>query len=73
MENVFTRRINLDELDGVPLSEYTPQQLVAYLCKNYPANPIGALNSMRDNFEVGFVLASQTKPILEVLSSAERN
>jgi len=67
MKNVFQRTVNLDELKDKPLSDYTPEQLVAYLTTYYKGDPKGALSNYERNHEIGFVLADQTRLLLKGL------
>lgn len=72
-KNVYERVYNVEDLKDKPLSDYEPGELVAYLLKAYPGDPIGALKMLRDNYDVGFVLGESTLILLEGLQSAKSN
>lgn len=68
--NVFEASFDPEEVKGLPLADYSVKQLVGYLLKYYPANPMGALKDIRYNGEVGYVLGTETEIILEGIRSA---
>ncbi len=68
--NVFTRNYNIQDLKDVPLADYTPQELVAFVTTKYPGDARGAIKAMRDNYEIGFILWSQTNTLLGGLEYA---
>ena len=73
MKNVFLRVVNVQELKDKPLADYTPSELVAYLTHAFPGDPKGALKVLRDNYEVGSVLANTTSLLLEGLLNVKRD
>ena len=73
MRNIFQRSTNLSKLENVPLSDYKPYELAAYVTKAYPGDPIGALNMLSDNHEIGTVLYTTTKILVEGLQGVKRD
>lgn len=73
MQNVFLRRFDKEAVKGLPLSDYKPEQLVAHLIQHYPGDPIGALQNMMDNYEVGYLLYNTTLTLLEGFRSDKRD
>lgn len=73
MQSVFERVSKDDRLEGVPLADYEPYQLVAHLRRAYPGDPKGALEILKNNLEIGFVLYSVTLTLLEGLDSVKGN
>lgn len=65
MQNVFERICAEEQTEGKALSDYEPYQLAAYMLRNYPGDPIGALKLYKDNLDVGVVLYSITRTLLE--------
>lgn len=72
MKNVFQRHYDMSKLESVPLADYEPGELVAYLTNAYPGDPIGALNLLKDNNEIGSVLYNTTKLLVEGLQGVKR-
>jgi len=70
--NVFQRRYKLDDLKAKSFSDYTPGELVSYVTTVFPGDPIGALKSMRDTYEIGSILYGKTLTMLEVVVDATR-
>ena len=73
MKTIFERKVDLKQLEGVSLADYKPTELCAYILKEYPGNPLGALRCMRDNVEIGNVLGEQTRVLLEGVIDVKRN
>ena len=73
MKSVFERACDISKLEGVPLADYKPYELVAYVRRAYPGDPKGALKILRDNIEIGDILYSVTLTLLEGLDSVKRN
>ena len=73
MKNIFQRRVDQESLVGVPLSDYTSAELVAYVTTAYPGDPIGALNMLANNYEIGSVLYNETKILVEGLRGVKRD
>lgn len=73
MKLIFERMTDLKQLEGVPLADYKPTELCAYILKKYPGNPIRALECMCENMEIGNVLGEQTRVLLEGVVDVERN
>ena len=48
-----------------PLYEYSSSELVCYLLKKYPENPIEAIDRMAENLDIGSILYPEAKIILE--------
>lgn len=71
--NVYQRRYKLTDLKDKPYADYTPEEMVSYCTTAFPGDPIGALNSMRDNLEIGNVLYSHTRTLLEVIQNVKRD
>lgn len=67
MKNIYQRNVDLSSLKGKPYGDYKPEELVAYLTTAYPGDPVGMLLQMQKNYEIGLVLAGQTKTLLEGL------
>lgn len=72
-KNVYQRSYELDRLKEKPKSDYSAEELVAFLTTAYPGDPIGALKIYMDNFEIGFVLYKKTKVLLEGLQGVKRD
>lgn len=73
MRSVFERVADGDNLDEVPLSDYEPYQLAAYMLRCYPGDPTGALKIYSDNHEIGDILYRTTLSLLEGFKSVKRN
>lgn len=73
MKSVFERIVNLDEVRDIPLSEYSPKELCAFILRTYPNDPVGAIKLMRENLEVGDILGNQTQLLLEGYINVNRN
>lgn len=71
--NVFVRVVDLEAIKDLPLSNYDVKQLTAYLIQNYPNDPIGALSLMVQNLEVGYVVSSRVRLILERVGYDKRS
>ena len=67
MNNVFQRTVDIQSLKRKLLSDYTPQELAAYLTTRFKGDPKGALTNFERNHEVGSVLARQTMLLLKGL------
>ena len=65
MKSVFERIVNLDDVKDIPLAEYSPKELCAFILHTYPNDPVGAVKLMRENLEIGDVLGSQAQLLLE--------
>lgn len=65
MASVFERLASMEVSSDVPLCDYKPYQLAAYVLKAYPNASIEALTNMRDNLEIGNVLYNTTFALLE--------
>ena len=64
--NAYTRLIKEIKFDeNKPLCEYTTNELVAYVLDRYPQDPIGAVNRMYSELEIGRLLYHPTVIILE--------
>lgn len=63
--NVFIKSVDLEAIKDLPLSSYDVKQLTAYVLNKYPNDPLGALSLMVQNLEVGYVVSSRTRIILE--------
>lgn len=48
-----------------PLCDFSKEELTAHIIRNYAGDPIGVLNSLYQKMEIGFVLYSTTKTLLE--------
>lgn len=73
MKNIFQRVIDVNSLKGKEKSDYSPEELVAYLTTVYPDDPMGALRYMRENYTVGVMLGEQTALLLEGIRSVKTN
>ena len=73
MKSVFERVTKLEDIKDVPLMEYSPKELCAYIMSTYPHDPLGAIKVMRDNLIVGNVLGEQTQLLLEGYVNVNRN
>ena len=71
MKNVFINNVQLPE-ESVPLSDYTTEQLVAYLTSNYSGDPIGVLTNIYNNGEIGSILYQKTNLILEAMGYVKK-
>lgn len=71
-KNMFVRAVDLDAIKSVQLCDYSEEQLVAFLITNYPNDPIGALNTMITNLEVGSVLSGRVRVMLEAMRNVKR-
>lgn len=60
-------RLDISEKAGVPLADYKPEELTAFLLQKYPAAPIEKLDALKTNIEIGHVLYNQTKMLLRGL------
>lgn len=73
MKNVYQRSYNMECLKDKPVSDYSPEELVAFVTTAYPGDPLGALKIYIDNLEIGYVLYAKTKVLLEGLQGVKRN
>lgn len=73
MRSVFERVAAEDVVEGIPVADYKPYQLAAYMLQHYAGDPVGALKIYYDDHDIGFVLYSTTKSLLEGFQSVERN
>lgn len=73
MKNVYQRSIPMEGLKDKPVSDYSPEELVAFITTAYPGDPKGALKVYMDNLEIGYVLYEKTKVLLEGLQGVKRN
>lgn len=71
--NVFTRTYSMEDLKSKPLADYEPGELVSYLLNTYPGDPRGAIQMLRQNYEIGFVLAESAIILLEGLQRDTSN
>lgn len=71
--NVYQRQYKLNQLKGKQIADYTSGELVSYCTTAFPGDPLGALESMRDNLEIGSILYGETKTLLEVLQDVKRD
>lgn len=71
--DVFIRTVDLKSLENKQTSDFTIEELVAYLLSKYPNDPLGALSIMSNNLEVGSVLSSRAKIILERIGYDKRS
>lgn len=67
MNNVFQRQVDIQTLKDVPVADYSPQELVAFLTTAYPYDPLGALDALREKYMIGTILADRTRLLLEGL------
>lgn len=64
--NVYTRLIKESIFDEKkPLCDYTTNELVAYVLDRYPNDPVGAVDQMFGDLEIGSLLYRPTVIILE--------
>lgn len=73
MKNIFQRCFDSDKLKDIPLSDYEPGELAAYVTKAYPGDSLGALKLLLDNHEIGSVLYNTTKVLVEGLQGVKRD
>lgn len=71
--DIFIRTVDLKSLENKQTSDFTIEELVAYLLNKYPNDPLGALSIMSNNLEVGSVLSSRAKIILERIGYDKRS
>lgn len=71
-QNIFERVNPLDNIKRKEFSDYTASELCSYILHTYPTDPLGALQVMIDNVEVGLVLGRTAKLLLEGYLDAER-
>lgn len=61
-------RLDISDKAGVPLADYKPEELTAFLVQKYPAAPLEKLDALKTNIEIGRVLYHQTKMLLRGLN-----
>ncbi len=61
-------RIDISDKAGVPLADYKPEELTAFLVQKYPVAPFEKLDALRHNIEIGQVLYYQTIMLLRGLN-----
>ena len=67
MSNIFQRVIDVQSLHNKSLSDYKPDELVAFITTAYPYDPKGALKLMREKYMVGELLGREAELLLEGL------
>lgn len=72
--NAYTRLMKrtLSE-ESKPLHEYSAKELVAYAVTNYPNDPVGAVDQLLENLEIGSVLFHTTVVILEGMGYVKKH
>lgn len=71
--NAFTRMFKDVEFDTAkPLSDYSPTELVGFVLIEYPNDPVGAVDSLLENLEIGAVLYYPTIAILEGMGHVKK-
>lgn len=66
-------RIDISDKAGVPLADYKPEELTAFLIQKYPAAPMEKLDALKTNIEIGSVLYYQTMMLLRGLNYDKGN
>lgn len=66
-------RIDISDKVGVPLADYKPEELVAFLVQKYPVAPMEKLDALKTNIEIGSVLYYQTNMLLRGLNYDKGN
>lgn len=66
-------RLNISDKANVPLADYKPEELTAFLVQKYPVAPIEKLDALRTNVEIGQILYLQTKMLLRGLNYDKGN
>lgn len=61
-------RLDIGNKADVPLADYKPEELTAYLVQKYPVAPLEKLDALKSNIEIGSVLYYQTKMLLRGLN-----
>lgn len=58
-------RRDISELKDTPIADFTPTDLAALLIQKYPYDPVSHLEILRVNKDIGGILYSGTRCILE--------
>lgn len=61
-------RLDISDKAGVPLADYKPEELTAFLVQKYPVAPLEKLDALKTNIEIGRVLYHSTKMLLRGLN-----
>lgn len=66
-------RLDIGNKVGVPLADFKPEELTAFLVQKYPKAPFEKLDALKANIEIGSVLYNQTKMLLRGLNYDKGN
>lgn len=66
-------RIDVSSKAGIPLADYKPEELTAFLIQKYPTAPMEKLDALKTNIEIGSVLYNKTKMLLRGLNYDKGN
>lgn len=72
MNNVFVRICDMDTYKSKNIEDYNSKELVSYLTKAFPKDPLGMLEHLIETKSVGFVVSEETKLLLRGLGYSDK-